>query len=178
MNNYISYAGIGSRSTPPDILVFMEKIAKRLSKLGFILRSGGADGADSAFEKTAILKEIYLPWENFRGNKSIYTEPKYQAYSIAKEIHPAWNRLNSTAQKLMARNSHQILGIDLKTPCHFVVCWTPDGCETKETRAIKTGGTGQAIELANINNIPVFNLKNDDAMDRLADCVKRIKGVV
>ena len=27
----------------------------------------------------------------------------------------------------MARNVHQVLGADLKTPVKMIICWTPDG---------------------------------------------------
>lgn len=44
------YAGIGSRKTPKKILEQMRNISSFLAKEGYTLRSGGADGADSAFE--------------------------------------------------------------------------------------------------------------------------------
>ena len=49
MNKY--YAGIGSRKTLPEILFLMSKIAIFLSENNYILRSGGANGADEAFSK-------------------------------------------------------------------------------------------------------------------------------
>lgn len=57
------YTGIGSRETPPEIQEIMTNYARKLDKLGFILRSGGAMGADTAFEKGSTNKEIYLPWK-------------------------------------------------------------------------------------------------------------------
>ena len=69
MNKY--YTGVGSRETPKDVLDLMEKIAYKLSKKGWILRSGGAEGADSAFfqgcEKysSTPIAEIYIPWNGF-----------------------------------------------------------------------------------------------------------------
>jgi predicted Rossmann fold nucleotide-binding protein DprA/Smf involved in DNA uptake len=45
------YAGIGSRSTPPEVITVMEEIAQRLAENGWLLRSGAADGADSSFER-------------------------------------------------------------------------------------------------------------------------------
>lgn len=58
-----AYAGIGSRKTPKNVLDFMFEIGKELALLGYVLRSGGAEGADSAFEKGADsvkgMKEIY-----------------------------------------------------------------------------------------------------------------------
>ena len=65
------YAGIGSRKTPPTIRSLMTKCANQLHNEGFTLRSGGAQGADTAFELGAQLrKEIYLPWRRFNGNDS------------------------------------------------------------------------------------------------------------
>ena len=44
------YAGVGSRETPQDVLKIMWKIGKHLADKGYTLRSGGARGADAAFE--------------------------------------------------------------------------------------------------------------------------------
>jgi hypothetical protein len=55
------YAGIGSRTTPPEFQEYFSVLGQVLQNLGWTLRSGGADGADSAFEKYVTRKEIYLP---------------------------------------------------------------------------------------------------------------------
>ena len=47
----IYYSGIGSRTAPKDVLVMMEKIGRILAQKGFILRSGAAEGCDTAIEK-------------------------------------------------------------------------------------------------------------------------------
>lgn len=41
------YTMIGSRSTPEDIMKLMERLAYKLASQGWVVRSGGADGADS-----------------------------------------------------------------------------------------------------------------------------------
>lgn len=51
---YLPYAGIGSRQTPDDILELMHRIGSTLAINGFTLRSGGAVGADTAFEQGAV----------------------------------------------------------------------------------------------------------------------------
>jgi len=150
------YAGIGSRRVPPDIVVEMAWIAQELRGRGYTLRSGGAVGADQAFEAGADEdKEIFLA----------RPKPCPDAFKIAESIHPAWHRCSSFAKALHARNVYQVLGRGLDKLVDFVVCWTPDGAE--ETTSQKTGGTGQAIRLANRLDIPVFNLKNQDARERL-----------
>lgn len=149
------YAGIGSRETPPEVLEVMQVCAAKLALAGWELHSGGADGADSAFELGANesrgAKQIHLPWQGFNNNRSPLYGVTPEALKLAASLHPAWHKISQGAQKLMARNCYQILGRELNAPCAFVLCWTPTGGPT--------GGTGQALRLAEKHNIPVFNLK-------------------
>ena len=66
----MTYAGIGSRETPIEVQSKMSKVAKMLEDKGYTLRSGGADGADFAFEKglgkISKNKEIYLANTDYR----------------------------------------------------------------------------------------------------------------
>jgi len=145
------YAGIGSRETPAEILKMFSSLAKYLGEQGHILRSGGASGADQAFERGCDagngIKEIYLPWKGFeKSNSSLVVEPGI-AYEIAEKFHPAWSRLSDGAKKLQARNSHQVLGADCKHPADFIICWTSGG--------EGGGGTGQALRIAKEFNIPI-----------------------
>ncbi len=145
---------VGSRETPPWALEQLTSIALYLAKKGWILRSGGAKGADSAaedgFSNHPNQKEIYLPWRNFNGNKSLLCSPSIEAYKMAASIHPAWSKCKNDAQDLHARNCHQVLGKRLDKPSDLMVCYTENG-EIK-------GGTATAISLAKKNNIPVFNI--------------------
>ncbi len=138
-----------------------EKKNSKLSEKGYTLRSGGADGADSAFEKGAKKKEVF--YANDCTNDAMSTVDIY---------HPAPDRLSNYAKKLMGRNAMQILGKDLNSPVAFVVCWTPDGCISDDERSISTGGTGQAISIASKNNIPVFNLQRKDHLKRIEEFIK------
>ena len=101
----IYYTGIGSRETPEEILGWMQDIGWLLGKRGYTLRSGGADGADSAFEKGCDQangeKDIYIPWKNF--NKRGWTKdagivPDLEAAKdIVMRTHPAPHRLSQGA---------------------------------------------------------------------------------
>ena len=44
------FVGIGSRETPKELLSEITKFAAIMASKGWILRSGGAQGADTAFE--------------------------------------------------------------------------------------------------------------------------------
>lgn len=168
-----SYAGIGSRQTPPDVLQIMTDFAKVAAGEGWVLRSGAAPGADAAFERGADAgdgsKEIFIPWKNFQGSSSSLFTSTQAALNIATTLHPMWSSLRPAVKTLITRNVHQVLGRTVDDPCKFVVCWTPDGCESRAEYSIRTGGTGTAICLASDRSIPVFNLRNPgrlyDALD-------------
>lgn len=132
----------------------MTRIAQRLRVRGFVLRSGGAPGADQAFAAGAGQDaEIFLPWPGFEGQESTFCQPTTAAYELAAKHHPAWEQLSAVGRCLQARNSHQVLGWGLDDPVAFVVCWTRSG--------LGTGGTGQAIRIAREAGIQVFDLGGD-----------------
>lgn len=131
----------------------MTNLAAFLEKKGYVLYSGGAEGADIAFERGVSdpnNKKIFLPWKNFNGSKSELYNLSIKAIRIAVEFHPAWGALPKGAKRLIARNGYQVLGENLDCPVDMVVCYTPNGGAE--------GGTGQAIRIAAKYNIPVFNL--------------------
>ena len=167
-----AYTGVGSRKTPEPILVLMQTLAQALSSLGFTLRSGAAEGADSAFEAgSGEAKEIYLPWRGFNGNSSQFYVITDEALELAAKVHPAWNRLSPAARKLHARNCYQVLGAALDAPSQFLVCWTPDGAVHPRECTRATGGTGTAIRLAALYGVPVFNLSRADHRERAEEYV-------
>ena len=148
------YTGIGSRDTPDDICEDMTRIAIFLYEYGYRLRSGGARGADQAFEAgSKDDREIYLPWDGFedkRVDNESYFLGKKAGRDLIKSRIEYWDSLSQGTRKLYGRNAHQVLGIDLETPTRFVVCWTPMGK--------KKGGTAIAINLADDHGIEVINL--------------------
>lgn len=159
-----TYAGIGSRETPPEILSLMRSVAERLAAAGWRLRSGAAPGADAAFEAGAGPdSEIYLPWPRFQDSRSELAIERMpvlpQAEEIAAAHHPAWDRLRRPVRLLMARNVCQILGADLQSPAAFVLCWAANPRLDAQGRVCDVdGGTGLAVRLAYARNIPVFHL--------------------
>jgi len=166
------YAGIGSRKTPQHILTLMTDIAQVMHAFHFTLRSGGADGADTAFERGAgAKKEIFLPWAGYNGRSNgpgIFVPPdKPDMFNIAKQFHPAWHRCSPGAQRLHARNVCQILGLDLETPSSLVVCWTPNGSGS--------GGTGQALRIAKGYDIPIFDLGFEGILDDLEVHIRKLR---
>lgn len=171
MNRY--YTLVGSRETPENSCRDLTVLANLLARIGWIGRSGGADGADSCLEDGCLgmfsaRMEIYLPWWNFNGrsadNRSYIDTPKLKNYKqaelIASTTHPAWDKikrdgspvLSRGAKALHTRNVYQVLGKDLNSPSTFLLCWaepTPDGVK---------GGTNTAVQLAKKHGADIINL--------------------
>ncbi|MDE2100523.1 MAG: hypothetical protein KGL39_24985 [Patescibacteria group bacterium] len=170
LEEYLPYTGVGSRETPEDVLGLMESIGYLLARDGWTLRSGGAEGADSAFERGAMRgmdgellepwPEIFLPWSGF-NNRPLgpdFVEPQAEAFQVAAKYHPAWDRLSQGGRRLHARNVHQVLGSDLDKPIKsgFVICWTKGGKGG--------GGTGQAIRIAEAHDVPIEDLGREEVL--------------
>ena len=156
-------------------------VCMMLAQLGVTFTSGlcelGMDGiAQKAYSKAVDLGlakesqfEVYVADQyNIRRstlprkhlaivrNKDLISETE----RIASEVHPAWDRCNEWARGMHSRNCHQILGYDLKSPVDAVICWTPDGKAS--------GGTATAINLAEEQRIPGFNLFNNQNLHILS----------
>ena len=154
------YAGIGSRKTPPDVLAAMTRIARALAAHGWVLHSGGADGADQAFAAGAPEKArvIYLPWPGYnelRGPDTVVLTDDEQAaaQAMVSRHHPAWERCRPGARSLHGRNQAIIHGVCNNGADHrvdAVICWTPEGR--------LTGGTATGIRMARAAGIPVLNM--------------------
>ena len=143
-----TYAGIGSRKIPLSVCGTITALAEMLAKLHYTLHlNSDAPGADTAFAKGA--SRTFVPQDATEETRD-----------IVREVYPNIEQYSVQILDLMARNTFQIFGQNLDTPVDFVLCWTPDGCESHNTRTDETGATGQAISIASLKNIPVINIAN------------------
>lgn len=181
------YTGVGSRDTPDTILKLMEAISFKLTDLGYIGRSGGATGADTAFwngfcanHKLNKKFEMFLPWNKYNGydvsDKFICDFSKMRVWEEAKEImesiHPNPKALSRGACALHTRNVPQVLGADLKTPSNLLICYAKPANKNNPKKDEVSGGTRTAVELAKRYKIPVYNLYFQEDIDYVC---KRLK---
>jgi hypothetical protein len=132
----------------------MTSIARELAARGWLLRSGGSPGADTAFEKGCDLaggrKEIYLPWRGFNHSDSVLFYAPAEATTIALRVHPGLRARSWRVRKLRTRNVCQLLGQLLKEPSDVVIAWTEGG--------VPSGGSTTVLQLAEEHGIPLINL--------------------
>ena len=157
------FAGIGARRIPRAQAKVMRNACMIYACAGHAAHHGGANGADKACDNGYRIiapnnLEVFIPYDGY--NAFYIKQPEVTlgtsdaAYKIAKDHHPAWDRVSSIGKQLHSRNSHIILGHDLQSPVDFILCWTPD--------AKIVGGTGQALRIAKNYNIKVFNLADKE----------------
>lgn len=191
----MTYAGIGSRETSIDIQKEMYKIAKELESLGYVGQSGGAIGADKAFEganqpwekedgTVAGTKEFtrsksnVTKWAKYSDGKNIASkfvvfkssDSNDKVRNIAKEIHPKKQKLSEKdGLDLHARNTFQVFGKNLDTPVDFVLFYAQ---EQKDSIRPK-GGTGQAVEMARLKGIPTINMADKNWREQLDNVLNK-----
>lgn len=139
----------------------------------------GPKGADDLRTTPALERQMisWLPWDGFNGRSralgACYRLPQdsgvYEASGvIACTYHPLGKKLEaSKAYPFMRRNGYQVLGPSLSSPSNFVLCSTPDACVDGGHTTRLTGGTGQALRIANAYSRPIFNLENGDHLERI-----------
>jgi len=152
------FTGVGSREVDEEGYELLYSASKFLSSKGYILRSGGAEGADHACEMGCDLvngeKEIYIPWKGFNKSNSELIGACTKARKLASEIHPAWEKCSTWAKVMHSRNCYQVLSQSLDKPSDLLICWTSGG----EVR----GGTATSIKLAIKYNVPIYNFGRYD----------------
>lgn len=155
--------GIGTRKTDKQAFAMLYNIARRMAHQGWELRSGGAIGADTAWERGwdgFDAKQIFLTRgtslviakNTACGHISYYGDIWLEAEDIASRIHPRWENLDEASQALHTRNVFQILGLDLQSKTDVVAAYAPPAGNSVK------GGTATAFNLARAKGIPTFNL--------------------
>lgn len=171
------YAGVGSRETPLHICELMTQIAKKLSSLGWVCRSGGAEGADLAFMRGAARLENYIAWLGAGSGEYSGIVPNlernFEYLRDVENLNPLLydprtmqNPKYRGMWKLHARNVSQVLGLHLNSPCKFVLLYA------QPTFTGVKGGTNTALQVALHNGIPCFNLWEHSVVERMMKFVE------
>lgn len=183
----ITYTGIGSRKTPPNVQYQMSWLGYQFARKGRTFRSGGAEGADLAFENGARhyynknnidshnLLQIFFPGNYFNQRRADARQGRIdssllpgwsEAHYIASQIHPKWSAMDRDPwmQDLHARNVFQVLGPFIDHPSDYLVYYAPE-----DSKGNIKGGTRTAVVLARQYQIPTYNLLWDDTIHQLVD---------
>jgi len=157
-------------------------IAKVLVGKGYVFRHTGNDKdalQNKILEIEGIKSETYIPWKKFNPNieKPTLFKVKGLAYRYAAGL-PNFLKFfkarSNPVRAIISREVHAMLGVDLDEPVGMVIMYnvTGDEAPAKRPEFSKLGNTHTYILLAAEANIPVFNIKNEDAVKRIATYIK------
>lgn len=170
-----TYAGIGNKKTPENIINIIKIVAILLSHDKYVCATGACTGADQAFAEGTIMANgfvhLHVPWESYEiGWRSklkghirtfVLKDDDVEAYNTVAIFHPAYHKLSPSVKALHARSYNIVKNAS------FMVCWTEDGQVT--------GGTGQAIKIATYFHLPIYNLGNEKTFNDMLTAIKRRK---
>ena len=171
-----TYAGVGARDTPSEIITIMRAMARVLAKDKFVCNTGAALGADQAFAEGALCGggevELLLPWKGYEKHWIDNLVGSYStrilgdqnmdrlAYLSVSELHPSSEYLTAGVKRLHARNFLILQNVK------FVICWTKGGSEI--------GGTGQTIRIAETQGIKLYNLGNPNVLKNMVTKLQKL----
>lgn len=158
---------ISLNNDAPDITKQLETLTKRFNDMKITGRVDGAEGQAEYFEKNLLRSEVHLPWKGFGDKESKFSYNPDEAYYLAKMFTPNYESIKEGARIFLARNVRLVMGAKLQSPALFLVVWTKDGCEHVRDRTMATGFAGLPIAIASALKIPIFNLANPGAVDRI-----------
>ncbi len=166
------YTGVGSRETPNNIRSLMTGVAKKLNEYNYTLRSGGAKGADYAFEIGSEKCDIYSVSEKHKPiSKKPNIIPNLEDYRELVKLccRHYKNITNQYAKDLHTRNICQVIGHDITNIVRsdFLLCYTKFGDYV--------GGTTTAIRCAEHFDVPIFNFGIYDNIDDITTREEHIK---
>lgn len=169
--------GIGIRNLDERMDKAIRGIMKAFSSIdgkdfSFILRSGGARGADTAFETSFSGRIISYRADSSHTAKGMdaiaYSEDPV-AEELVMRLHPnpgAVSRLPEYSRKLLYRDAWQIIGSPGKDRrlSDFVIAAWPIGTTMKT-----------ALLVAKNQGVPVFNVSDPADMERLRDAFREFR---
>lgn len=148
---------MGPRKVTGKIQAVMTAFAQVLDNHRAILRSGGGEGTEAAFEAGSTLKVVYLPWNGFNGKEGAHYIP-IDAKLTAAHLHPSWAIANSETRLLLARDVLRLCGEDNKSPVKFLVYWDiNEGTKATQSNTV-VSNLSLIVKHAKSLNIPTFNM--------------------
>lgn len=151
--------GIGSRKTPPNAIDQLEELGALVRRLGGVIRSGDAEGADRAWQRGHGSAELYLPRE---GWVSCFRP-------VAEMLHPNPEALRGYSMQLICRNIAMLTPPNGAVPSDACIGWCQRGRDGRPR-----GGTAFTMRAARHFGIPVLELNGDATYEEAEALIRRL----
>lgn len=157
---------------PYKLLEDIGAMFKALNEKGYVLRSYG-DTRDKLLSEAEINSKtikFYLPFKKYNPSVTAeVTTPTKLAYDYSSQYAYKYENLPMPVKSFLAASVHILTGKECNRKASFIILYTDCGKETDFKIDYKvTGPTiSNLLKYATLLNIPIFNLKNEDALERI-----------
>lgn len=181
------WTGVGSRSITQEEQELAVYVAETITRhFGMVLRSGAAEGADTAFQKGVCnvdpkYCQIWTPWNSFRPKEQhvgfpscSYITPTTEMFEKSRKafidtgIIPWFDNMKQGAQKLHGRNFYQVAGKHGE-PLSRICIYIADEDANGEVK----GGTRSAVLVSRHYDIPTYNLRIKEQRELLLSKIEK-----
>lgn len=171
----------GNYNAPEQVIPLIQEAVQLLRQHGYKIRISQGKGFDDYVGRVVGPSgELYLPWKFKNDNGSFV--PAFSTFNgdeckeFTRRYVPDWGAINEKQQAFWFKVTRMVLGKNCREPAQLSIIWSEDGVESPQTRTPKSGQAGLAAALSRAMNIPVFNLNNPNALQRLKQYLEGTHG--
>lgn len=158
----------GNYNAQENVRPLVQEAINMLRHFGYILRVSSGKGIDDmALQAAGAEAEIYLPFRFDNVPKAHSTFNGDECKEFSRRHVPNWGSVPEKQHSFYHKTTRMVLGKNCKEPAQLTIIWSDDGVESAATSTPKSGHAGYAAILSRAINIPVFNLNNPNALQRL-----------
>lgn len=163
----------GNYGAPDSLIPVIREIADICRNAGLTIRASSMDGFDKLVMNNVPDAEFHIPWKDFGGvtnAKSTFNSEICKEF--AKRTLPEWGGLKESHQAFFCKNVRLVLGKNLDSHCQVAIIWSEDGVEGPANRGQRSSHAGHIAALCHACGIPVINLNNPNAVQRLRNLIE------
>lgn len=160
----------GNYNAQDHLRPMVGEVVDMLKRAGYTIRTSSGKGFDDIALQTVggHEAEIYLPCKfndfNFTPFSTFNGD---ECKEFTRRHCPDFGSIPEKQQMWYYRNTRLVLGKNCTTPAQVSIIWSDDGVEGAANRTPKSGHAGHIAVLSRVLGIPVFNLGNPGAVQRL-----------
>lgn len=163
----------GNYGAPESLMPAIREIGEMIERAGFTIRASSTDGFDKMVQASFPNAEYHIPWKGFgdcNNPKSQYNSD--ECMEFAKRYHRDWASTKESHQKIFAKNVRLVLGKNLDSHAHAAIIWSEDGVESPNNIGPRSAHAGHIAALCHACGIPVINISNPNAVQRLRSLIE------
>ena len=168
--------------TPDDVSKsYLNKLVSALSSRNHVMRYQFNNHTDFYKELTdieGVTVEAYLPWKKMAQELANVkrTFASKLAYETAAYYAPKFSTFPPAVRCIRANAVHALLGEKVDNPVDLILTWSECGTEviSRDTDFKKVNNIVSYLQMAKDLNIPVYNVKNKESAQKVAEYVKNL----